>query len=122
MATIKDYKRMCKYYKELIVGCFRCPLPCDCDPEDFPDNIDEIVDKWVSEHPPKTYAQDFFEKFPTALRDSDGLPKVCWEYVYGDGKYCDSAACTECWNRQMKDYAIEQAKEKRRLRFPLWRR
>lgn len=22
-------------------------------------------------------------------------------YVYGDGKYCDSNGCTECWNREM---------------------
>lgn len=107
MATIKDYKRMCKYYKELIVGCFRCPLPCNRDSEDFPDNIDEIVDKWVSEHPPKTYAQDFFKKFPNAELDSYGAPRACVNVIYGLGDCLKSEIsgiiCRDCWNQEMKD-------------------
>ena len=104
MASIKDLKRMCTSYDE----CGKCPLfdvkgtSCHL-PYDCPDNTDEIVDKWVAEHPVKTYAMDFFEKFPNAPRDSDGAPKTCWKHVYGDGKYCSSDACTECWNREMKE-------------------
>ena len=103
MASIKDLKRMCLSTE---LGCAACPLgkfAGPCYPDSFPDNIEEIVDEWVEEHPVKTYAMDFFEKFPNAPRDSDGAPKTCWKHVYGDGKYCSSDACTECWNREMKE-------------------
>ncbi len=104
MANIKDLKRMCNYYYGKVQKCYNCPLyDTDCSSSCFPDNADEIVDKWVQEHPVKTYAMDFFEKFPNAPRDRDGAPKTCWKHVYGDGKYCSSDACTECWNREMKE-------------------
>lgn len=98
MASIKDLKRMCNE-----IYCVDCPFYGKCKPLILPDNADEIVDKWMQEHPVKTYAMDFFEKFPNAPRDSDGAPKTCWKHVYGDGKYCSSDACTECWNREMKE-------------------
>ena len=101
MASIKDLKRMCKEHHY----CIGCPLAHleGCMLYRLPINIDEIVNKWVDEHPVKTYAMDFFEKFPNVPRDSDGAPKTCWKHVYGDGKYCSSDACTECWNREMKE-------------------
>ena len=58
-------------------------------------------DQEKEEHPVKTYSMDFFNKFPNAPRDIDGIPKACWRYVYGDGKCCDSAACTDCWNQEI---------------------
>lgn len=99
MASIKDLKRMCKGYS----GCDDCPLSMeDCRrPDLLPDNADKIVDKWVSEHPTKTYAMDFFEKFPNAARDHNGLPGVCWKQVYGGGKDCPFDECIECWDREM---------------------
>lgn len=100
MANIKDLKRMCNYYDE----CDVCPLGnsrCHYVVSSLPDNADNIVDKWVQENPVKTYAMDFFEKFPNAPRSSDGIPQTCWGHVYGDGKYCSSNDCTECWNREM---------------------
>ena len=100
MASIKDLKRMCSACHD----CERCPMSRYlCTPEDLPDNADEIVDKWVAEHPAKTYAMDFFEKYPDAPKGVDGTPKVCWQNVYGDGKYCDSDMCTDCWNREMEE-------------------
>lgn len=107
MASIKDLKRMC----ESTPKCDTCPLN---DVNNFicrlgaphrncPDNADEIVDKWVAEPPAKTYAMDFFEKFPGARKRTDGVPIVCWKYVYGDGESCDYNACTECWNREMEE-------------------
>lgn len=101
MASIKDFKRMCDFH----LHCSGCPIKSilTCSVYKLPDNIEEIIDKWVAEHPVKTYAMDFFEKFPNAPRDSDGAPKTCWKHVYGDGKYCSSDACTECWNREMKE-------------------
>lgn len=66
MAQIKDLNRMCKFYEDCIeCGCYN---ECrGCGVYSLPDNLDEIVDNWVKEHPVKTYAMDFFEKFPNAL-------------------------------------------------------
>ncbi len=109
MASIKDLKRMCEN-----MICKDCPLSgsdvANCwvhsVPIDYPDeDIDTIVDKWVAEHPVKTYAMDFFEKFPNASKvEEDGTPKCCWKFVYGDTSYiCEPADCTKCWNREMKE-------------------
>ena len=51
MAQIKDLKRMCEAYN----NCERCPLSCKsyAPPYELPDNSDEIVDKWVKQHPVK---------------------------------------------------------------------
>lgn len=101
MARLKDLKRMCKAYD----ACIYCPMSkAGCSPNNFYDNADEIVDKWVSEHPVKTYAMDFFEKFPNAAKGSNRTPEVCWALVYGDGKHCpDRKDCEECWKREIQE-------------------
>lgn len=104
MARLKDLKRMCNTYDE----CKDCPLSTACSgyapPNTIQDNADEIVDKWVSEHPVKTYAMDFFEKFPNAPKGINRIPKVCWTLVYGDGELCpDRKDCEECWDREIKE-------------------
>ena len=102
MATIKDLKRMCDSYKK----CDDCPLGytrCGDSISALYDNADEIVDKWVEEHPVKTYAMDFFEKFPNALKNRYGAPMGCWEHFYGGENVCTgSFNCTECWNKEIK--------------------
>ena len=60
------------------------------------------LQKWSDEHPKKTYAQDFFEKFPEAQRNGDGVPFVCRRRIYGGN--CDyTGACYRCWNEPMND-------------------
>ena len=99
MAQIKDLKRMCEYYSD----CEDCPLHIKCtSPNYFSDDTDEIVDKWVEEHPAKTYAMDFFEKFPDAPKDDDGKPKCCRISIYGDKLECPDGGCKECWDREME--------------------
>lgn len=109
MATIKDLKRMCKN-----MACKDCPLSNekgnDClvysTPDCYPDeDIDAIVDKWVSEHPVKTYMQDFFEKFPNAMKEKSGEPIPCIGPIYSElyGKPCPAGKCFECWNQEMKE-------------------
>lgn len=64
----------------------------------------EIVQKWSNEHPKKTYAQDFFEKFPDAPRckSANGrYPSACRKAIY-DGK-CPGVGCEECWNEPLND-------------------
>lgn len=62
----------------------------------------------VDEHPQKTYAQDFFEKFPNAPKIRDGLPEPTACSVYGYSKlfeeHCESGVdCVSCWNEVMPD-------------------
>ena len=99
MAQIKDLKRMCAAHE----SCKECPLRCDCSsPNAFSDNADEIVDKWVKEHPVKTYSMDFFEKFPNALKTESGRPDNCRNLIYGDKSGCNYK-CEECWNQEMEE-------------------
>ena len=104
MARIKDLTRMCKSFKK---ACNNCPLYLDCCGgciTAFPDNADEIVDKWASEHPIKTYAMDFFEKFPNAPKDVDGIPNACPYQIYPErvADYICCEKCSECWTQEMK--------------------
>ena len=107
MAQIKDLKRMCEFYKD----CSKCELFATydiCRVCFLPDNADEIIDKWAEEHPVKTYAMDFFEKFPNAPKEDDGTPKPCILDIYDNldiNRYeCDyyGIDCVDCWNREMK--------------------
>ena len=68
----------------------------------------EALQKLSDEHPKKTYAQDFFEKFPKAQSNSDGTPFVCRKRIYGGTrstlKDCDyTGACKNCWNKPMEE-------------------
>ena len=103
MASIMDLKRMCKMYET----CTDCPFSKElivCQPNHLPDYADEIVDKWVAEHPIKTYAMDFFEKFPDAPRTTKGNPCPCIGSIYSEfnDKNCLLGGCSECWNLEMK--------------------
>lgn len=115
MARIKDLTRMCKETK-----CKDCSLNSGGDvndcwvytfPDSYPDEgIDAIIDKWVSEHPVKTYAMDFFEKFPNAKTSEKGIPvtrgfNVCRKELYSDELPCiwTCGGYTKCWNREMKE-------------------
>ena len=103
MAQIKDLKRMCAAHD----NCLKCELYIGCDRiYNLPDNVDEIVDKWVKEHPVKTYMQDFFEKFPNAPQEKDGEPKTCIHNIYDNvvisNKECYSCSCSMCWNTEME--------------------
>lgn len=102
MASIKDLKRMCDLY----LHCSGCPIKSilTCSVYRFPDNIEEIIDKWVAEHPVKTYAMDFFEKFPDAPRTTKGNPTPCIGAIYSEfhDKNCLVGGCSECWNMEVK--------------------
>lgn len=68
----------------------------------------EVIQKWSNEHPKKTYAQDFFEKFPKAQSYSDGSPVICRKIIYGEIRppfeNCYyTGACYRCWNEPMND-------------------
>lgn len=69
----------------------------------------EAIQKWSDEHPKKTYAQDFFEKFPKAPKNKSAkseYPDACRNLIYGGG--CPKIelridCCYECWNEPMEE-------------------
>ena len=69
----------------------------------------ENLQKWSDEHPKKTYAQDFFEKFPKAPKDKSAkseYPDACRNLIYGGG--CPKIesridCCYKCWNEPLND-------------------
>lgn len=99
MASIKDVKRMCKEY----VNCIGCPIKSGkfCGIHRFPDNADEIVDKWVEERKQKTYLADFKKKFPKARINSNGTPGMCVHFMYGDDTCECCRDCNKCWRKEM---------------------
>lgn len=69
----------------------------------------ESIQKWSNESSKKTYAQDFFEKFPDAPKDEAVKGKCPWACrigIYGGG--CPKIdpeidCCYECWNEPMEE-------------------
>lgn len=70
------------------------------------------IDNWCKEHPVKTYAQDFFEKFPNAVYKqgrNNKYPAKCRNYFYAnckggvrDESNCDGG-CEYCWNEECEE-------------------
>lgn len=114
MATIYDFSRMCLSY---VNECDGCPLSqrergCRNYMEYCPDEATKLIDKWIKEHPPVTYASNFFEKFPNADKDKDLCPTgICLAQIYGgECPYEDDStgmpvddSCIKCWNRPYKE-------------------
>lgn len=116
----KEVKRMCKTEQ-----CTSCPfvlgsgckisyffLSTTAPTIDLPTMI-SMVQKWSDEHPLKTYAQDFFEKFPNALKDHEGVPNACLVDIYGSSFDECYGCCIDCWNKPMNDEETEGALKER---------
>lgn len=115
---LHELKRLCDSRDECVADTAnkeQCPMFGVCRltyskicAEDIKTAI-ETVQKWSNEHPKKTYAQDFFEKFPKAQSNSDGTPLfVCRKRIYGGlqpkSEECDyTGACKNCWNKPMEE-------------------
>lgn len=110
---ILERERMCKFYE----NCEGCPATdlvaedtclCAAYEDDFIKDAIIVVQKWSDEHPepkPKTYADDFFEKFPKAAKSGkSGYPSgACKRKIY-DGTMCDDYShCEICWNEPYKE-------------------
>jgi hypothetical protein len=68
-----------------------------CDPEIFEETYSAIQEI----KPPKTLADVFFERNPTAEKDALGLPNCCAMNV-GLIDKCPNT-CTNCWNKSWKE-------------------
>lgn len=111
--AFKIVKRMCE---DDTGDCIDCPLSIENNNTKehcydfmmaYPERVEEILTKWVEEHPQKTILTDFLEKYPNAPLNESGFPKVC---PVGLGFY-DSGCpfgggvvdCEECWNRPLEE-------------------
>ena len=69
----------------------------------------ETLHKWSRENPRKTYAQDFFEKFPEAKPDREGVPRMCRANCYGGScqhspvSEVSRVPCKDCWNEPLEE-------------------
>ena len=107
-----EFKRLCDSRTACEAGAAnkeQCPLHSFCR-QSLTIRAEEIItavenlQKWSDEHPKKTYAQDFFEKFPKAQSNADGSPIICKEIIYGGfNNYICRESCYECWNEPMEE-------------------
>ena len=108
-ATIFDYARMCKYYRD--VGCKDCPLchgTCVLGSIKELKKANEIILKWCKEHPVETRQDRLLKMFPNAPKMGNGLLGICPRRV--DTKYkVDSCGrpCDECY----KAYWLAEGEE-----------
>ena len=118
---VKEHHRMCQSMDR----CFSC---CICHDEDSPrscavlmglnpEQTVAIVEQWAAEHPEKpekpekrkTYAEDFFEKFPKAPHlkcrgEELNRPMACRTSEYcAESRFCADVDCIACWNEEMED-------------------
>lgn len=103
-----EKRRMCKTFLEC--KCSGCPLEVgncfigtyNADAEIDKDII-SAVQQWHDKHPIKTYAQDFFGKFPNACKYPSGTPCACRNNIYGNGRCSHKCNCKDCWNEPMSE-------------------
>ena len=69
-----------------------------------PEKAIAIIEKWSKEHPKKTRADDFYEKFPKAHKTSHGTPYTCaYRLGYLKDRSCCNNKCVECWNTPLDE-------------------
>lgn len=106
-ATIYDYARMCKFYK----NCDYCALAkttaiCQVFIEEHPDEANEIILKWCEEHPVETRQSKFLKMFPNA---SIGY-NDCLEITHCDidrNLYTNESCATRDCEKCCEEYWLE---------------
>lgn len=113
---LAEMKRVCALYKNCRTPdeSEPCPLYHFCEVHVKHHSAEklkkavEILQKWSDEHPRKTYAQDFFKKFPEARPTADGVPRMCRANCYGGSCRQPSPIdsnqeiCKCCWDEPME--------------------
>ena len=128
---VKEYNRMCLSYP----NCIGCPiveeinnrgLQTNCGNIDFLAEVngESIIEKWVKEHPVKTYESDFKDKINDLLKtfpnhkvrgfvedtNIDICDSFCVADFYFNGDTIKSKcnyingnlnACKDCWKREI---------------------
>lgn len=118
MDAVKYLKTKARMTEKCLKNCNECKLnitnngkkvSCLTFEYNYPEETVKIAEEWDKEHPVKTRAQVFFERFPDAPRHEDGRPKPCVldcglvdecpnEYCGGKLQYC-----VYCWDEPVLD-------------------
>lgn len=86
MDAVKMLKEVGRMSQNCTIDCNECPIGiynnkisvnCGVLRTQHPDKYVEIVEQWSAEHPPKTQADLFFERYPNAIKNGNGLPGAC---------------------------------------------
>ena len=125
----KEYNRMCFSHH----NCIECPLAEEIDKRGLQSNCgnidllskvdaESIVEKWIKEHPAKTYESDFKEKIDDLLKifpdhavknyvegtDISTYDTLCVADFYFNGdveragcEFYGDNACRDCWKREI---------------------
>lgn len=96
-ATIYNYARMCKFYD----NCNDCPLFLKCGTliAEETDKANEIILKWIKEHPVKTRQSKFLEMFPNARMYEGEFVDICPCHIdehLSNQMNCAGGKCTKC--------------------------
>lgn len=105
---IKEKDRMCNSYNMCYNGCPIYNLRLKYDDagclkvlKDHTEEFVSEVEKWSEVHPAKTRKDDFLEKYPNAMLEDEGYPRVCARYV-GFCDSCPDTSCNKCWNEPVE--------------------
>lgn len=75
------------------------------------EKLSEKLRAWAAANPAKTYRDDFFEKFPGAMRSDYGTPRTCIANVYG-ARWCPpDAECRTCWEAPLGTWGEKEKKD-----------
>lgn len=70
----------------------------------YPEKAESAVKKWAEEHPKKTIIQDFYEKYPNVMINTDGTPPMCVLSIgYKGIDNCNHGSCVDCWNQLLPE-------------------
>lgn len=75
-----------------------------------PAEIVAIVERWAKEHPRKTRQSEFLKMFPRALKDLNGVPRLCPQEVdlsFPCPRIVKNNPCANC----RKNYWLEEVKD-----------
>ena len=107
----QNKKRMCENFSH----CHDCPLGfnnhegdivCNEFEMNYPEQADEIVEKWAAEHPVKTRQSELMKLFPNLERDALGMCTICPRHFDTKFECSRFSNCQECcenyWLKEIK--------------------
>ena len=112
---IRGRERMCRTFN---MRCRGCEIADRMDGNELcndyikrcPTEAVAIVEKWSKDHPKKTRQSEFLKLFPRALRDLNGVPRLCPQEVdlsFPCPSIVENNPCANC----RKKYWLEEVRD-----------
>lgn len=93
---IKERSRMCEYYEEKCSNCPAKEIGCLVTLKSIRE-LNDIVEKWSEENPPRTRQSEFLKQFTKANVDENGVLRICPNYIDSTVKcYAYEKHCEDC--------------------------